>query len=760
MGPKRVALPGAGRRFALTLLRQRRSVLRVNERLGSERRLTWRSALPPSPCVAALFAWGYGALATLLALATLCGSAAAEPIRAEHLTLDLIAPTQSIQPGERFIVGLLLDHEEHWHTYWENPGDSGEPPQLTWNLPEGFSASPILWQTPHRIRVGPLVNYGYKGRIVHPLKIQAPASLKPGEIVRLEAEAYWLVCREECIPGEATLALEMPVSEGAAAPSQWAELFHEARGGIPGPLPAGEVSLASDGANLVLSLSADATGRVPESADVSFFPRDQGIVDNAAPQKALREGGRLQLVLERSGLLTGMPEALNGLLVIEPQSGIRKGERTAYDITARPAPTAAAWSWQAILFAFLGGLLLNLMPCVFPVLSIKILSFVEHGQSGRGTALSHAGFYAAGIIGSFWLLAGALLALRTGGVEFGWGFQLQNPIFVIVLGHVIFLLGLSLLSVFEIRTTLMGAGSGLASRKGWAGSFWTGVLAVLVATPCTAPFMGPAIGFALAASAATALAVFSALGAGMALPYVVLAAWPRALKALPRPGSWMETFRQLMAFPLFATVIWLAWVLAKQRGASLEVVFFGSLLVSGFGAWIWGKSQHGSGRHRMGGRIAGGLIGIAAVVGAALFASTPPPAGLQATETQAQDAEGLWQPYSAALVEQATAAGRRVFVNFTAAWCITCQVNEQTTFSSERVQRAFRERNVLTLKADWTDGDPEIGAALDHFGRNSVPLYLYYDGTGSEPQILPQVLTPRIVLKRLEADTASESAKQ
>jgi len=405
--------------------------------------------------------------------------------------------------------------------------------------------------------------------------------------------------------------------------------------------------------------------------------------------------------------------------------------------------------WLALLFAFLGGLILNLMPCVLPVLSIKILSFVKEASDHKGRALSGGLMFSAGILVSFWILAGTLIALRAGGEQLGWGFQLQSPIFLTILASFIFLFGLSLLGVFEIGTSLTGAGNIAASRSGRMSSFLSGVTAVVVATPCTAPFMGSALGYALSQSYVVSLAIFSALGLGLALPYVILSASPRLMRFVPRPGPWMETLKHIMGFLLMATVVWLSWVLALQAGATAIALFLMGLVLLGVGAWLWG---------RWGTPVTTGRLKVAARVLTVFFLLAGFGIGLYGTSFDApitaktNNSDGLaWESFSQKKLDQLTASGQPVFVDFTAAWCLSCQVNEKVALNSEDVVKKFEELGVATLKADWTSYNEEITKALAEHGRNSVPLYvLYIKGKTNSPIILPEILTPGVVLKALE----------
>ena len=680
-----------------------------------------------------------------------------EPVRVGHVEAELVAEVAGIKPATPFTVGLRLDMDEHWHVYWRNPGDAGLPPRLTWELPEGWQAGEIQWPYPERFEAPPLISFGYHGEILLPVTITPPPDLEPGTEVTLMARAFWLVCREECIPGEADLSLTLPVSEAATTyDERWADRFAAVRQKLPVVLQDWEVAADIGADSLALRL------RPPQwwqdsLGSVLFLPYDQKLIDNGSDQSLGRqESGAYELVVKRSRYSTTVPERVAGILIAEPGWRGPDSERAVeinVALKERSGEAAASTGGgslpQALLFAFLGGMILNLMPCVLPVLSLKVLSFVKHAGESRSTALGHGLVFTVGVLVSFWLLAAVLLILRAGGEQLGWGFQLQSPGFLVVLASFMFLFGLNLLGVFEMGGSLTAAGGRAAGRGGWGGSFLTGVTATIVATPCTAPFMGSALGFSLSQPAGTALLIFTALGLGMAAPYLVLSAVPELLRFVPRPGRWMETLKQVMGFLLLATVIWLAWVLSVQAGAQTVVALLAALLVLGIGAWVygrWGGPAVAGGKRRIAqvtaiallvGALALGLVGVE------VTASTP------VTAAEAGATGIAWEPFSAARVDEAMAFGEAVFIDFTAAWCLSCKVNERVAFGSAEVQRRFDELEIVPLKADWTTRDDEITRALASYGRNSVPLYVVY-GAGDGPLILPEILTPGIVLDALE----------
>jgi thiol:disulfide interchange protein/DsbC/DsbD-like thiol-disulfide interchange protein len=684
-------------------------------------------------------------LAALL-LAPAYGSAHAEtPAAADLVRADLLGEPNAVAPGQTFWIAVRLRMKEHWHTYWRNPGDSGEATAITWQLPPGFSAGPIAWPMPHRIPVGPLANYGYDDEVVLLTQITAPASLAPGTKTTFAANVTWLVCNKECIPGEANLSLTLPAAATADINPDMHALFEAARSVLPQPSPwTARMDVADD----TLTLHADAKDLDAKTIrSALFFPFSETLIRHAEPQ--VLEVGRsgLSLQLARSALTTGTPTQRDGLLIVEEVIGTGTARHAfeLHDVALGTvgSPISVSAVLQAAAFALLGGLLLNLMPCVFPVLSIKVLSLISHAGQSPEHVRKHGFAYTAGVLATFVVLAGTLLIIRAGGAEVGWGFQLQSPLMVAALAYVLFAMGLSLSGVFHVGYALQGIGAGLTQRSGLIGSFFTGALAVIVATPCTAPFMGAALGFALTQPAAVSLVVFLALGLGLALPFLLLTLVPRWIAYLPRPGAWMQRLQQALAFPLYATVAWLMWVLGQQVGPSGLFAALIGLVLIGLAAWsfnVW-QTTEGWGR-----RIAAG-VAIAALA-ATLIAAV----GLDRDRTTLASASSLpagVEPFTQSRLDQLRADKRPVFVNMTAAWCITCLVNERVALSTQAVKAAFSAGDIAYLKGDWTNRNPEITRMLERYGRSGVPLYLLYPGSG-EPVVLPQILTAATVLKEIE----------
>jgi thiol:disulfide interchange protein DsbD len=553
--------------------------------------------------------------------------------------------------------------------------------------------------------------------------------------VTLPARATWLVCKIDCIPEDAELSLTLPVAATAAPDPRWAAPIAATRARLAQPQSAmSEWSLTANAApdGVLLRLAANGAQTLPEAR---FFPFEQGKVEPAAPQRLAPVDGGYTLSLPRAAQPVGAFDRVAGVLVLSPE-GDPRPRAFNIDVSVAAAPPAGSSAGlglvAAILGAFLGGLILNLMPCVLPVLAIKVLGF-----AGGGSGRRHGLLYAAGVLVSFWMLAAVLLALRAAGAELGWGFQLQSPVAVALLALLFFGLALNLSGVFEFGNVLPGRLATWSAKNPSLDWFLTGVLAVVIAAPCTAPFMGAALGFAVAADTLQAFGVFTALGVGMALPYVALAWFPAWLRHVPRPGAWMVRLKQALAFPLYATVVWLAWVLGRQAGIDGVAWLLAAAVVMAFAAWLAGLP--GSRGPVLRGAIA---LSLAAAFALALLPRE------QAAAVAAPDA--TWQPYSAQKVASLTAAGRPVFIDFTAAWCVTCQVNKKLVLSRDEVIADFRSRGVELVRADWTRRDPEIAQALAGIGRSGVPAYVLYR-PGRAPVVLPEILTRERLVEALDS---------
>jgi thiol:disulfide interchange protein len=689
----------------------------------------------------------------LLALSVTVARAQTDPlasVKAQHVTVTLLAPAAQLYPGEKFVAGLDFKMEPGWHVYWSNAGDSGEPPSIKWTLPPGVTASPIQFPAPKRLPLGPLMDFGYEDEVVFPIPIQVGPGFAPANKLNIGGHVTWLVCREVCIPGKADLSLTRlglaePPMVDAEVPAA-AHLIAKFQALIPSPLPATDTAtFQSTPQGFALDVSTGA-----KQSGAQFFPLDETVIANAAPQPAKPLANGVELTLKKDENLQAPPQKLNG--VIELADG------TAYEIHATPGKLASGTPAgpgglgpiaQAAAFAFLGGILLNLMPCVFPVLFIKGLALVQSSQQERRQLRAHGWVYTLGILVSFWAVVAVLLILRAAGKQLGWGFQFQSPVFLAVMALLLFFLGLALAGQFEIGLSLTSAGGSLAQKHGYAGSFFTGVLAMVVATPCTAPLMGAAIGYALAHSAVVSFAIFTALGLGLAVPYLLLAYNPAWTRLLPKPGAWMEVLKQATAVPIFATVIWLVWVFAQIAGTNALIGLLTAFLLLAIAGWILGRWPA---------RTPASAVAVVVLIAAI---AVPVWAVRQlgnsgAATASASATEGDWQPYSPTLVAQYRSQGRAVFVDFTASWCLSCQVNERVILDSDAVKQHLRDSGVALVRADWTNQDADITQALAALGRSGVPTYAIYPADpAAEPHVLPEVLTQGIVIDALNSMPAN-----
>lgn len=694
----------------------------------------------------------FAALAVLATHARTAAALESAVQQSPRAAVTLISEAAAVTPGQSFRIGLRQKLAPHWHTYWKNPGDAGAPPEIKLDLPSGAVADEIAWPGPDRIAVGPLVNFGYENEIVFPILVQVPANAQPGQIFPIAAQANWLVCERECIPEEGTFRLDIPIAATSTpAGGDIAAAFARADVRRVSPAP-WDATLTADGQTLNLSVEGEGLSAALVHK-AFFFPADWGAVEHAAPQKLSIADGRLSLAIARGQALKA-DAPVSGLLAVTDPTGQIRWLAIAPTVGGPAGRTAAGSSpafalpfWQAALFALLGGVLLNLMPCVFPVLAIKATSVASlSGGALREVRLSSL-FYTLGVLAAFVALAGLLMAVRASGAAVGWGFQFQSPVFVTAMAWLMLAIGLNLSGVYEVGMSMAGSGQHLARKEGHAGSFFTGLLAVVVSTPCTAPFMGAAIGTALAAPAVVALTLFLAMGLGLALPYALLGVFPRLAGLLPRPGAWTLRLRQAMAFPMYASAAWLLWVLVQQAGdAGLLVALAGALMIA-VAAWLTGIAQHSGGR--------GLMVRSAAALAVLGTMALLPQVRTAAAPISRATAGAAFEPFSAARLAALRAEGRPVFVNMTAAWCITCLVNERTALATDQVRAAMREHGVVYLKGDWTNRDPQITAYLRTFGRDGLPFYVFYPAGRSEPIILPSVLTEGIVATALRGRTNS-----
>ena len=667
-------------------------------------------------------------------------------VSTEHVTVTLVSEQSNIEPGQTLWIGLRFDLIPHWHIYWRNPGASGSAPVIRWTLPEGWESGEINWPVPKRIRVGPLSNYGYEDTVAFFVPVQVPTSPLPAAPQTITVDAEWLVCRVECIPesGRLTLELGKPGNDSSAT-DETRELFNATRARWPEAMTqAGNYRLDND----TLTISVAMTDTMPRSpADVWFAATEWGPVDASGVQQWAQSTTGFTLSVPAGDLPLAGNRPLEGLLVMESQHKGTTVQSGHYLRLAAEPPAAsenrakdhALSRMTALVFAFLGGLILNIMPCVLPVLSIKILGFVREAGANRQRLAYHGLSYTAGVLSCFTVLAAVLLSLRASGESLGWGFQLQSPVLVTLLSYLMLLVGLNLAGVFSVGGKLMNAGHALGSTSGLPGTFATGVLAAVVASPCTAPFMGAALGYAITRPAPESLAVFLCLGAGFALPVLLMSLFPAWLAFIPRPGNWMKRFQQALAFPMFATAAWLLWVLSQQTDTWVYGGVLAGLVLLAFVAWLYGQWSPGGWRLWLLGTCTAAVLALVIVPMLASGPSTQP--HLDSSDDR---------PWSEQQVQELTAAGQPVFVNFTAAWCITCKVNEQLALSTDNTRQLFEARSIAYLVADWTRRDPAITRQLERYGRSGVPLYLLYPPAAGHPLVLPQLLTEKIVSEAID----------
>jgi thiol:disulfide interchange protein DsbD len=696
------------------------------------------------------------ALAGIAALLT-AGAAAAQPVK--HTRVSLVSELEAVQAGRPFTLALRLEMDPDWHTYWINPGDSGLPTKIAWELPEGFEVGELQWPRPEVFSVGPLVSYGYSDEVLLLADLRAPEGLSPGATVRLAGRAEWLECEEICLPGKAPVEISLPVTASPPEPSEWAQRFAETRALLPAAAPAWALAAGTAGDTAALAVSPPA-GWEGTPQEAYFFPLEADVIDYAAPQQLVVDGGGYRLEMSRAPNAARLEE-LRGVLVAD--AGGPGGGELVLDVRAavsedvsaaigRPGERSARRRAElslplALLFAFVGGLILNLMPCVLPVLSLKVMGLVRDAGDDPSRAWRHGLAFTAGVLVFFLGLAGVLIGLRAAGDQVGWGFQLQSPSFVAFLGFLFFAIALNLFGVFEVGTSLTGAGGAAVQRGGLGGAFWSGALATIVATPCTAPFMGAAMGYTLAQPAWISLLVFAFLALGMAAPYLLLSRFPRLLRAVPRPGAWMEGFKQLMGFFIMGTVVFLCWLFGRQVGVDAVGLLLAGLVLAGLGAWVYGRGAAPGRAPRT--RLAAVSLALVLTVAGLLVGFAPAQAAAGSRGARPLEAAGLpFEPFSPERLAELRGQGTRVFIDFTADWCLTCQVNERVAFTAE-VRDRFAEKGVVLLEADWTLRDDSIGRALEGYGRQGVPLYVLY-GRDGEPRLLPEILSPGILLDALD----------
>ena len=733
------------------------------------------------------------AVFSLLAPALLPTKASAQDVikdgQPRYVQTRLVPEFAAVKPGQTLSVAIDQQITEHWHVYWKNPGDSGEALNAKWTLPAGFAAGDIQWPIPSRIPVGPLLNYGYSTHNTLLTDITVPDKVDGSEVT-LTANLEWLVCEEICVPETTTLTMTLPVAPAdAEIPATDEALFTAARAAMAQPVDWPGMVEEQNGAlllnfNLPTKVAADLTG----ARDITFFPDEWGVILNASVQENSIQNETLKIKLARdTRALQELGGQITGTVSYADADGIQHGvkvqvpvpasaavvEQLAHDTMAKesgaqesgtsstPAATPTASKitlWQALGLALLGGLVLNLMPCVFPVLSMKALSLVKMSEREQSHAVTHGLMYTCGILISFSLIAALLITLQQAGNQIGWGFQLQNPTVVLLLAYLLFLMGLNLSGMFEIgSSSVTNLGSKLSQKQGYAGSFFTGMLATIVATPCTAPFMGAAMGYAVTQTPVVALSVFCALGLGLALPYLLLTIIPALRRALPRPGSWMETFRQFLAFPMYASTAWLIWVYGQQIDGAYGGLLAGfGIVFIAMGVWLWKNAPVRNPGKLLVKAFSLAMYALAVAIAVFSMMKAPHSTGTTTAMSSADQGTGIqhsgdWHPFTQLTLDDALKGNDPVFVNMTASWCITCKVNEKVALSGDATQKVFKDNKVLYLIGDWTNENPEITAYLSSYDRTGVPLYVYYGSrdlttnTRPDPVVLPQLLTPGLI---------------
>lgn len=656
----------------------------------------------------------------------------------------LLAEPSSISPEKPFTVAIRLRMDPNWHTYWKNPGDSGFATQIDWDFPPGFEAGEIQWPYPERVVVGGIVSYAYHNEAWLLTQITPPQKLPT--TIPLQAKVSWLMCEEVCIPGEAALKLSLPRGSGEIKPETKA-LFDAARETLPKENQ--ELNLQTHWiSDQKIALQIASEDLTPSTA--YFFPETPEQISHEAPQNIRQiSPSQYEIELTKAAIAPETLNRLSGVLTYQNSQKETKAFQIDTPIQTKTSTIAFNFSWKEtllyLLYAFIGGIILNLMPCVLPVISLKIFNFIQQSHHDSKKILAHGLIFSGGIILSFLALAGFLIALRAGGEKIGWGFQFQSPLFLVVLSAIVLVMSLALFNVFVIGGTLVGVGSSLTTKSGLRGSFLNGVLATTLATPCTAPFMGAALGFALTQPAWLALSIFGSLGLGMALPYLLISAQPKLLRYLPKPGSWMETFKQFTGFLMLGTLLWLLWLFGNTRGIDALILLSAFLLVLALGCWLIG--QFATPVRSLTSKIITWLVSLILVAVAGHFFVKPALASEKVvTSSQVSSDKINWKPYSQQTLQEALKTQQPIFVDFTADWCLSCKVNERVALNIDQTQKLFERHQVIALKADWTSRNPEVSEALAAYGRAGVPFYLFYPADRSKsPVILPEILTPSII---------------
>lgn len=680
------------------------------------------------------------------------GYSASNKASTEQVTAEIVASVDAVYPGAEIYLGINQKIIPHWHTYWVNPGDSGNATTIEWTLPEGAIASDIIWPIPQRFSMGPITNYAYENEVTLLTKIKFPDSIEVGKNVVVSALVDWLVCAEECIPQQVEIALSLPVVASNSV-SNTHPVITEALGRLPVETDWEINAIDIDSNNekfLKFTINIPQT-QITNIQDMWFYPYEWGRIQQSSQQTRFDSKNGIDLVIKAGEAPYKAGDVITGVLVIKEKSGdestIARGFEIRQELKSHSNQDTSEKPLgfiTAILLAFIGGIILNLMPCVFPVLSIKALSLVNHAADSSGQLRLQGIVYTSGVVFSFLLLALLLIILKAGGAQIGWGFQFQSPLFVLCVAYLVFAVGLSLSGVFFIGGSVAGVGTSLRTKPGYSGSFFTGVLATIVATPCTAPFMAAALGYALTQPTFHLLTIFISLGLGLALPYLLLTCWPGLHRHLPKPGAWMEKLKQFFAFPMYATAIWLVWVLAQQTGVDAIIYAAGGMLLIAIAAWLYDGSLLADRKKSIAAKCFALVLIILAII-----------TGYRGVMNKALPEVALsknnnWEVFSDYRLQKLLKNKQPVFLNFTASWCISCLVNERVALSDPDVINHFRTLNIIYLKGDWTNRNPDITNFLNKFNRSGVPLYVFYpQGKSSDPIILPQVLTADGVIQAI-----------
>ena len=671
-------------------------------------------------------------------------------VRTDQVSAELVSENKTLIPGKTNTVAIRLEMADHWHTYWENPGDSGLPTTVDWKLPEGITAGPLQWPIPQWINYFDMISFAYEKEVFLLVDLEVSEDLNSGDTVNLSASVDWLACKEACIPGSADLKLSLQLSKETER-SRYGSAISSTREALPQQLDGWEMKVVDNGESFALSVLAP-EGFDLETHDTTYFTLD-GWVSNAGPRTFLAEGRLLTLILPKSeyepdegkdrfkGVLAstsawdsdGVYKALKIDLPFSENDELGSNYDTA-SIVSTTQPISSKITFSILLIAFGGGLILNLMPCVFPIIGIKIFGFANLAGEDRRQITIYGIVFSLGILISFFVLASILIFIRSTGESAGWGFQMQEPLFVLAIAALFLLLALNMSGVFVVGERVMSTGSSLASRSGLSGTFFSGVLATLAATPCSAPLLGVALGATLTLSTMGTLSVFTMIALGMSAPYLLLSAAPNLVRYLPKPGAWMESFKQFLAFPLYATVGYLLWVLSGQVDDEQFLnIFFAFTLIS-MAAWVYGRWGIVSQKDKI--RTRAKFAALIIIISAGALGT--------------RKGDESWQPWSPEKVAQLRSNNKPIYIDFTARWCATCQINKRNVLSSQQVLDVFKKKGVVTLKADWTNKNPLIADALAKYGKSAVPLNVIYLPDKEEPILLSEILTNSMVINALE----------